>query len=85
MYDELVQRFGPDEKFSAMLRSQKQENFKLGNRTPNMEILPTNPSNHAADNEHKEDLEKVEVLLVSQIPETHRSSYHSLIIPHNHS
>ena len=86
MYDELVQRFGPDEQFSEMLRSQRPEHLKLGHRPSKADTLPSNIITHATDYKHNEGLkfetlEKVEVLLVSQVPETHRSSYQCLIMP----
>ena len=86
MYEEIVQRFGPDEQFSEMLRSQG----TLDRMMPNNEIFSTNTTspitrNESVESSKFEPKEKVEVLLMSQIPETHRSSFHSLIISPNNS
>ena len=83
MYEEIVQRFGPDEQFSEMLRTQG----TLDRMMSNGEILSTNTSTTSTvDNVHNSEdgvnlpeVGKVEVLLVSQVPEIHRSSFHSLI------
>ena len=136
LYEEIVQRFGPDEKFSEMLKEEEQhKNLSLMNsisqehspddvdnelknaeqrketieinigedyfskRKCDMENIATNtntvddrpsaaamPSPSVPGGNNKEDLEfnpikKVEVLLVSHVPKTHRSSFHSVIIP----
>ena len=93
LYDELVQRFGPDEEFSEMLRSQGHKHCTLERIISNGDITSKTPSKPmTASKSHVDDskiqtAEKVELtsMLMSQIPETHRSSYRSLIIsPNNH-
>ena len=91
MYDEIVQRFGPDEQFSEMLRSQGTlDRFKTNNNTDlSISEHLTSPMTLEADVpiEHctSSSNGKVEVLLMSQVPKTHRSSYRSLIISPNSS
>ena len=86
MYDEIVQRFGPDEQFSKMLRSQGTLD-RLKSNNSNDLILSSNGStsenDEAVENDKPSNNGKVEVLLMSQVPETHRSSYRSLIISPN--
>ena len=86
MYDEIVQRFGPDEQFSKMLRSQGTLD-RLKSNNSNDLILSSNEStsenDEAVENDKPSNNGKVEVLLMSQVPETHRSSYRSLIISPN--
>ena len=86
MYDEIVQRFGPDEQFSKMLRSQGTLD-RLKSNNSNDLILSSNRStsenDEAVENDKPSNNGKVEVLLMSQVPETHRSSYRSLIISPN--
>ena len=91
MYDEIVQRFGPDEQFSEMLRSEGTLN-RIKSKNSNDLTISSNPitslqsePNDSIENVLPSRHEKVEVLLMSQIPETHRSSYHSLIISPNNS
>ena len=86
MYDEIVQRFGPDEQFSKMLRSQGTLD-RLKSNNSNDLVLSSNGStsenDEAVENDKPSNNGKVEVLLMSQVPETHRSSYRSLIISPN--
>ena len=81
MYDEIVQRFGPDPQFSEKLRS----HGTLERSYSKDQHFPTNISKEKRSNQNGLDssikeFDNVEVLLMSQIPETHRSSYRSLII-----
>ena len=91
MYDEIVQRFGPDEQFSEMLRSQGTlDRFKSNNNTDlsiseNLTSPMTLESDIPIEHCTSSNNGKVEVLLMSQVPETHRSSYRSLIISPNSS
>ena len=91
MYDEIVQRFGPDEQFSEMLRSKGTLDRMKSKNSNDLTIssIPTTSSSPEREDQ-VEDITppnngKVEVLLMSQIPETHRSSYRSLIISPNNS
>ena len=91
MYDEIVQRFGPDEQFSEMLRSEGTLN-RIKSKNSNDLTISSNPitslppeCDDSIENVVPSKNEKVEVLLMSQIPETHRSSYRSLIISPNNS
>ena len=91
MYDEIVQRFGPDEQFSEMLRSEGTLN-RIKSKNSNDLTISSNPitslppeCEDSIENLMPSKNEKVEVLLMSQIPETHRSSYRSLIISPNNS
>ena len=91
MYDEIVQRFGPDEQFSEMLRSEGTLN-RIKSKNSNDLTISSNPitslppeCDDSIENVVSSKNEKVEVLLMSQIPETHRSSYRSLIISPNNS
>ena len=91
MYDEIVQRFGPDEQFSEMLRSEGTLN-RIKSKNSSDLTFSSNPitslppkCEDSIENLMPSKNEKVEVLLMSQIPETHRSSYRSLIISPNNS
>ena len=91
MYDEIVQRFGPDEQFSEMLRSEGTLN-RIKSKNSNDLTMSSNPitslppeCDDSIENVMPAKNENVEVLLMSQIPETHRSSYRSLIISPNNS
>ena len=91
MYDEIVQRFGPDEQFSEMLRSEGTLN-RIKSKNSNDLTMSSNPitslppeCDDSIENVMPGKNENVEVLLMSQIPETHRSSYRSLIISPNNS
>ena len=83
MYEEIGQRFGPDEQFSEMLRTQG----TLDRMMSNGEIVSTNTSTtstveceqNSEASANLPEIGKVEVLMVSQVPEIHRSSFHSLI------
>ena len=88
MYDEIVQRFGPDEQFSEMLRSQgtldRLKSNNSNDRIPSSNVS-TSENDEPVENVKSSNHGKVEVLLMSQVPETHRSSYRSLIISPNNS
>ena len=83
MYEEIGQRFGPDEQFSEMLRTQGTVDRMMSNG----EIVSTNTSTtstveceqNSEASANLPEIGKVEVLMVSQVPEIHRSSFHSLI------
>ena len=81
MYDEIVQRFGPDPQFSEKLRSHGtlERSFSKDQHFPTKIGKEQRTNQNGLDSPIKE-FDNVEVLLMSQIPETHRSSYRSLII-----